>query len=233
MFFVTGDTHRDFRGVARLCEIMETSTRDTLIILGDVGINYFGDSSDTKWKKKLSALPITLFCIKGNHENYAGNITSYEVVDYCGAKAFVEPQFSNLVFAMDGEVYQFGNKKVLVIGGAYSVDKDHRIANHMAWFSDEQPSEATKRKVGRSVRVHREVDFVMSHTCPAYMIPTEAFIGGVDQSTVDTSTEEWLEEISNDLGYDKWYCGHFHINKKFGKMRFLFDKVKALDTGEY
>ena len=42
--------------------------RDLLIILGDVGINYFGDWRDQRDKDELAMIPATILCIHGNHE---------------------------------------------------------------------------------------------------------------------------------------------------------------------
>ena len=33
---------------------------------------------------------------------------------------YYEPEFPNILFAKDGEIYDFDGKKALVIGGAYS-----------------------------------------------------------------------------------------------------------------
>jgi len=63
MTVLTGDTHRDFKRVGALCDKLQTTIADTLIILGDAGINYFGGTEDTALKHVLSKLPITLFCI--------------------------------------------------------------------------------------------------------------------------------------------------------------------------
>ena len=64
MVILTGDTHRDFKRVGALCDKLNTTPADTLIILGDTGINYFGGARDFALKSELSrSLPITLFCI--------------------------------------------------------------------------------------------------------------------------------------------------------------------------
>ena len=70
------------------------------------------------------------------------------------------------------------------------------------------------------------MDVVLSHTCPKkYLkhIKGEAFLPGIDQSTVDTSTEKWLNTIENRLSYKYWYCGHFHIKRKVRKLQFVYD----------
>lgn len=62
-----------------------------------------------------------------------------------GGKAFIEKEYPNLIFAKNGELYTIGGKSVLVIGGAYSVDKDYRITYGYRWFKDEQLTETKKR----------------------------------------------------------------------------------------
>ena len=52
------------------------------------------------------------------------------------------------------------------------------------------------------------MDVVLSHTCPERYIPVEAFLSGIDESTVDNSTEEWLGSIEEKLNYVAWLCGH-------------------------
>jgi 3-oxoacid CoA-transferase subunit A len=39
---------------------------------------------------------------------------------------------------------------------------------------------------------------------------------------VDKSTEIWLDDIEDRLDYDQWYCGHYHTDKVWGKVRFVF-----------
>jgi len=227
MIFITGDTHGQFDSVKTFCERFETTKKDILIILGDVGINYYGNKRDIKLKEELSNLPITLFCIKGNHENYAGNISSYREFDYMGGKVFIEQEYPNLIFAKDGEVYNINGKKTIVIGGAYSVDKHYRLSMGYKWFSDEQPSEKTKKYVeGQLERENWEVDVVLSHTCPVSYEPIEWFLSFVDQDTVDKSTEKWLDAIEKRLTYKKWYCGHFHGEKTHNKLEFMFNTIK-------
>ena len=57
MIYVTGDTHREFSRFSRL----DLTKDDLIIVLGDVGINYYLDSSDDRVKKKLSKYPRSFF----------------------------------------------------------------------------------------------------------------------------------------------------------------------------
>ena len=213
------------------CDEQKTTKDDIIVILGDAGINYNADISDFSLKQKLNKMPISFFCIHGNHEIRPQNISSY---DYAGVPDFGtvlrEPEFPNIMFGVDGYVYNLGGHESVVIGGAYSVDKYYRLMRGAKWFADEQPSDETKRFVEKTIRnFGNSIELVLSHTCPAKYIPTEMFLSGVDQSTVDNSTEDWLGQIEESLTYKLWLCGHYHTDKSIDKMRFMFNDIICLE----
>lgn len=231
MVYVTGDMHRDFRRLVYFCFENNTSKDDIMIILGDAGINYYG-IDDNRLKRQLSTLDITLFCIHGNHERRPENIKSYKEKEFKGGTIYFEEEYPNILFAKDGEVYDFDGKSVLVIGGAYSVDKDYRIANNLGLWDDEQPSEDTKNKVLDMLDKGLGVDIVLTHTCPYKYLPYEVFLEGIDQSKVDQITEKFLDVVEDKLNYKKWYCGHFHTNKIIDKMIFMFEDARMLSIDD-
>lgn len=227
MIYITGDTHAHFERVVDFCEKMKTTKDDILIILGDAGINYYKGKKDNLLKKYLSELPITLFCIHGNHEMRPNKIETYKLVDFKGGKVWIEEEYPNLLFAKDGEIFNFENQgvtyKTIVIGGAYSVDKYYRLMRGWSWFPDEQPNKEIKDFVEKQLEDRNwEIDIVLSHTCPKYYEPTEWFLNGLDQNTVDKSTEIWLDSIFERLNFKKWYCGHYHGSKKIDGFQFMF-----------
>lgn len=57
---------------------------------------------------------------------------------------YCEPEFPNILFAKDGEIYDFDGNKAIAIGGAYSVDKEYRLIVGAHWFCDEHPSDTKK-----------------------------------------------------------------------------------------
>ena len=179
-------------------------------------------------KKVLTAVKPTMLCIHGNHEIRPASIPSYRTKQWNGGTVWVEEAFPRLLFAMDGEIFDLEGLRHLVIGGAYSVDKFYRLARGYGWWPDEQPSQEIKDKVIQTLDACGwQVDTVLSHTCPYPYEPREAFLPMIDQSTVDDSTEKWLEEIERKLKYDHWFCGHWHIDKHIDRMHFLFHSVEA------
>lgn len=229
MIYLTGDTHGDFYRVAAFCDIQNTSSDDVLIILGDAGLNYHKPVFAAHVKKQVAALPITLLCIHGNHEARPQTISTYHESPWHDGTVLVEDDYPNILFAIDGEVYDLDGKQAIVIGGAYSVDKDYRLMRGMNWFADEQPSDEIKRRVEQRIsELGNRVDIVLSHTCPYRYEPREAFLSMIDQASVDTSTEQWLDTIEGKLNYDAWFCGHWHTDKAIDKMHFMFNSVCVL-----
>lgn len=226
MIYITGDTHRDFERIESFCRRMGTSKDDIMIILGDAGINYFPGKADDNLKLILSRLPITFFCIHGNHERRPESLPGYQLVEYKGGHVYAEPEFPSLLFARDGDIFDLNGKRTLVIGGAYSVDKAYRIIHNLGWFPDEQPDEVIKKRTEDNLnRAGWCVDTVLSHTTPYKYRPIEVFLSGLDQKSVDDSTERWLDKIEDYLSYDRWFCGHFHTEKKVDKIRIMFEDI--------
>ena len=52
------------------------------------------------------------------------------------------------------------------------------------------------------------------------------FLPFVDQSKVDNSMELFLDKIEESISYDKWYCGHYHIEKEIDKIEFMYERIK-------
>lgn len=77
MIYITGDTHRDFSRIYKL----EKDTDNMLIVLEDVGINYYLNEEDKNYKEYLKKLNLKLFCVRGNHEERPENISTYKEVE--------------------------------------------------------------------------------------------------------------------------------------------------------
>ena len=227
MIYITGDKHADFREVFYFCYTNKTTLDDVLIVLGDAGINYYANENDYILKNSLVQFPITFFCIHGNHEERPENIKTYKTKKFHEGIVYYEEDYPNILFAKDGEIYNFNNKKVLVIGGAYSVDKYFRKTHGYNWYESEQPNEETKNKIKEVLKkLDNRIDIILSHTCPYKYLPREMFLDGIDQSTVDNSTEYFLDEIEESTDYNLWYCGHYHTDKEIDKIVFMFHKIE-------
>ena len=228
MIYITGDIHRDFSRIYKL----KKDSDNMLIVLGDVGINYYLNEEDKNCKEHLKKLKLKLFCVRGNHEERPEKISTYKEVEMFGGKVIIEEEYPNLIFAKDGETYNIDGKKILVIGGAYSVDKQYRLLHGYKWFKDEQLTKEEMDTILEKVK-GKHFDIVLTHTCPYKYEPREVFMQGLDQSKVDKSMEHFLDEIEENISYDKWYCGHYHTEKQVDKLEFMFGRIKIFNKDEY
>lgn len=232
MVYFTGDIHRYVNKLLRNLEYLNIphESNQIIVLLGDVGINYMLDMSDKVEKEKLQSSGRTYFCIQGNHELRPENIDSYKIKEWNGGKVYIEDDYPNLIFAKDGEVYCIDGKSYLVLGGAYSVDKYYRLMMGHRWFKDEQIALEHRPQLMSKIKQIKEVDIVLSHTCPAQWQPTDLFLDGLDQSTVDNTMEEWLSDVEKNLNYKHWLFGHFHANRKINdKATMLYGKIISIN----
>ena len=231
--YITGDTHADFSDLIEKSLRYGITRDDLLIILGDVGINFFGDNRDKCHKEMLSMVRATILCIHGNHELRP---TSPEVADLyhpiqrMGDQAYVDDAYPRIIMASEGARYHINGRDFLVIGGAYSVDKPQRLLLGYRWFPDEQLTVEEMDIIRQKVQDHgNREDIILSHTCPYNNRPIECFLPGLDESTVDNTMEHFMQEIVAAAQYNGLYCGHWHTEKQDGKIQFLFHDVILLE----
>lgn len=233
MIFVTGDCHADFRklNTKYFPDQVALTKNDYVIVCGDFG--YWDGSKQNKYEIGLVAQRnFTTLFVDGNHENYVSTeegflgLNELPVTEWHGGNIWVEQDFPKILFAEDGDRYEINDHSFFVIGGAYSVDKEYRLTVGAPWFSDEQPDDGIKKRVMDQLKKddYKE-DIILTHTCPMSMRPVDRFMAGIEQAKVDTSTEEFLESVSLITKYNKWYCGHWHVNRKTPQIEFLFEKV--------
>ena len=142
MIYITGDLHGKVERAVSDAKRIGIKQSDTFVLLGDVGVNYYGHGmGDEHRKRMLNRLGITFLCVHGNHEMRPESVGTYEAMQWNGGTVYVEPEFPNLLFAQDGSIFTIEGRKCLVLGGAYSVDKYYRIIRGAKWFADEQPSD--------------------------------------------------------------------------------------------
>lgn len=222
--YITGDPHGSSARIAVFCSERNLSKDDIIVLLGDVGANYFLDHRDLPIKETLNALGPSVLAIHGNHEARPWHMVGCATKVWNGGLVYYQKEYPNILYAKDGEIYHLEGYNCMAIGGAFSVDAQLRLLRGWRTFADEeQPSKEIKAYVEEQLRKHA-VDIIFSHTCPAKYTPIECFLPGIDQRRVDTSTEDWLDIIEESISYEAWFCGHWHTNKRIDKLHFLLDE---------
>ena len=230
-FILTGDTHGMVE--TRICNIVRNlatpecgldRSEVAVIILGDAGLNFYLNKTDEKKKKILANYGIRIYCVRGNHEERPENLKFEKIYDDdVMGEVYVDPINSEIRYFQDGEVYLIEGRRCLVIGGAYSVDKWYRLnragltedtnnPKQSGWFSDEQLTDWEMQAIAYH-QFGQEYDFVLTHTCPLSWEPRDLFLGCIDQSKVDKSMEQFLDEVRHEVKWKIWCFGHYHADR--------------------
>lgn len=216
-WLITGDTHG--RVVDRLEKIPSlfpdmVAEETAIIILGDSGINFYLNKTDNKNKNNIVNLHYRVYCVRGNHEarpeELPDILTMYDE-DVCG-EVYYQEAWPQIRYFKDGGEYTINEKSVLVIGGAYSVDKYYRLSRGIGWFANEQLTEDERSAILATAN-NKHYDIVMTHTCPLAYEPRDLFLPFVDQSTVEKDMEIWLDEVKNRVDWSLWLFGHYHCDR--------------------
>ena len=247
-WFITGDTH----GAAMLCRrlrffrIQHSNLKPEetgIIILGDAGINYHGESLggsyDAGDKKAVNKFGYQLYILRGNHEIRPSTLSTikYGFDENVQGRVYYEEEYPNIYYFKDsGGTYTINGTEVFIIPGAYSVDKNFRLATGKNWFRDEQLTEEEKENL--LIDLHAAYaawwmdggPTILSHSCPysweehiKYL-----FLDNIDQTNIDKKTEIFLDRILINMpDYKYWYFGHFHDDRDFPDIRatILYKKI--------
>lgn len=229
----TGDTHGGMATISRVGNIQrnmpECKPEETMIvILGDAGLNFWLNNTDKKYKKLLNSMGYHIYCVRGNHEQRPSLVKNMILVndEDVDNVVWMEEAFPNIRYFVDGKIYNLLGYSALVIGGAYSIDKWYRLARagyarneaetadpkKCGWFKDECLTAAEMNAIMEEVQ-GKSVDFILSHTCPISWEPTDLFLNGIDQSTVDKSMELWLDKLKDSIEWKYYLFGHYHADR--------------------
>lgn len=207
-----------------------------LIILGDVGLNFYLNSTDRKLKREVEEFGYTIFCVRGNHEMPPDRLENIQLTRRAEGEFLYEPDYPHIFYFQDGGVYNFNGRRALCIGGAYSVDKyyrleragliddmddpddkkiekmDYKLCAKAGWFKDEQLSPTIINYILERYE-GATFDFILTHTCPLTYLPTDLFLKGINQSRVDIRLELDFDEIVDCIHWRCWLFGHYHADR--------------------
>ena len=228
MLFVTGDVHGDFYRRFReevFGRQKELTREDYVCVAGDFGIwnKSKGRQEELDWLENRN---FTTLFVEGNHSNY-DILDELPVEMWHGGKVhFIRP---HIIHLMRGQVYEICGKKIFTFGGAQSHDikdgilepGDSRIhtwsrnrwkmfrVNHVSWWERELPNQEEMDEGRKNLAEHNnKVDFIITHCASS---STQALLSqgffAADKLT------DYLEIIKQTIEYEKWFFGHYHIDK--------------------
>ena len=220
MIYVTGDTHQNIN-IKKLTidffpEQKFMTKNDYVIICGDFGCVWNGSNSDKYWQRWFDNKNFTTLFVDGNHENF-NLIKQYPISEWNGGKVqFITP---SIIHLMRGEIYNIDGYSFFAMGGASSHDIEFRTEN-ISWWKDELPNDQEYENAFRNLEKHNnKVDFIISHCC------SDNVQNMMNSNYVHDKLTNFFRIIDETVEFKKWFFGHYHIDKDFGKYRCLFEDV--------
>ena len=245
-WLVHGDCHGTFSWMNFLFDNYKPE-ETAIIILGDAGFNFYLNSTDDKLKAEVNAYGYRFYCVRGNHEARPRDINSmrFKYDPEIDGMIWMEEKYPNIRYFQDYQIYTINGYTCGVIGGAYSVDKWYRLARFgisnktdwgynnpkkTGWFPNEQLTEKEMQECF-SLFKDWEFDFIFSHTCPYSWRPVDMFLSGIDQSSVDSSMELWMDKLKDTLKWKYWLFGHYHADRvERPHVEMLYHDTESLDN---
>ena len=218
--YVRGDVHGNFDWLKTFCEHENTNLDDVLILAGDSGLLFYGKehTREKLLKQICNQCPITLLVVRGNHDNRPTNEgMELRYNELVGGDCYWEDEYPNILYAQDGGRYYMCYRSFLTIGGAYSVDKFYRLRQHWTWYPDEELTSEEMHTILTQINGD-EFDYIITHTAPLEMEPTWLFMSSIDQTTVSTRMEKFLQRIKNCVNYAAWFWGHYHDDHEWPRL---------------
>lgn len=221
--FLKGDIHGNLFEIIDFINRFNLGKNDNIIILGDCGIAWRKDRKDLDQNIKLwneCGNGVKLYFIDGNHENF-NILNSLPIENNMGKIA------NNIYHLRRGQVYEFENKKILVCGGADSIDKYRRIEN-FTWWKEETISQETIDDIPAG-----HYDYVLTHCCPRSVFEKNKIylstLQFLDENKINHSSEDMLEQLKSKITFDHWFFAHYHINRNLDeKFTCLFEDFREV-----
>jgi hypothetical protein len=122
-----------------------------------------------------------------------------------------------------GNIYTIEDKTFFTMGGALSIDKHLRIENVTWWKEEEISYNDIENGLDNLEKVNYEVDYVLTHTAPQFLI----------ESIYKYTPHKDPTSKTLNLFYDRikfkhnWMFGHLHIDTSYMDNRFisLYERV--------
>lgn len=247
--YVTGDVHGNAKDMKE--RIKGMNSNDTLIVLGDFGAEY-GTYIQGSLKKACKKTEGKILVLRGNHDNryWRDHVKSesgkfitddgWHLENIYFGETLVQDKYPNIHYVLDcGGLYKVENYNILMVPGAYSVDKAYRLVKGLPYEPEELLTFDERNNLMNLAEVNKDIiDFVCGHTAPlkieSYI--RYLFLDFINQNSVNKTMESWLDNlmyiIEDGKKFKNYFFGHYHDEKECGQnYTMLYNSV--IDLKDY
>ena len=208
-YAIIADIHGNLEALQAVLKDAKEQGVDKYVCLGDI-VGYGADPKECLRIVREMQIP----CVKGNHEARPSDVKDMKLVydENVDGEVWMQDSFPTIRYFKEFGIYTIGGYKCLIVGGAYSVDKWHRLMYDWPWFPNEQLTTEEMQECMKMAQ-GQYFDFVFTHTCPIDWAPIDLFINNVSQSKIDRTMEIWMSELKESIQFGVWCFGHYHQDR--------------------
>lgn len=215
---IFGDWHGDTAWAARAMTAAAEEGIITFIHVGDHGIHWPApphlyepmldgpippaDEYTLANIETAARLGLQGIIVDGNHDNH--NALRALPVDDEGFGVISE----NLRYATRGSRLMLGGKRFGFLGGAFSIDYQHRTQDFSVWIDKEQVSAADVQQLG-----HDPLDVLVTHDIPHGTAVHKMFQLPDRLERLSEVTQKHIAQAVHNTGPQLLFCGHWHQRK--------------------
>jgi len=186
---------------------------------------------------ELARRPFPILCVIGNHEPILGIDNLPEIDIGIGETVYQIRNNPLVAYLKRGKAYAIDGFKILVLGGALSIDKGYRTPN-ITWWEREYWSQKEKQDVFNLLKTENVFDCVISHTGPNRINKMLFQYPKFSPKLIQDEVAFLNDQIDAQIQYHDWWCGHWHqdvyhydinANKRY---QYLYRTTKILDRVE-
>lgn len=213
--YSVGDIHGDFLTFAddlvNSCKVKNCC----VIVCGDIGLGFFSNERMAEFFEKMEQMfalkNIYVIFFRGNHDDPDWFI-------------YKEDEFTNnyphVIIAEDFTIVEHNNKvfpyKILLWGGAISIDRNYRYPGTTYWRNEEVVP------LSPEFEEDKQINCVCSHSAPAFCLPINSSnlqnFFKIDSTLKEDLTKEreilengaYMLKAANKSTLNLWLYGHYH-----------------------
>jgi len=245
LIYITGDCHGDWSKLmyGTTPFLKSLTSDDYIIVCGDFGL-WHDNPSEQWWFKVLTRKPYNILFVDGNHENYDRLNNEFETVEYHNGMAHkiadnIYHLMRGYMFNINGKkIFAFGGASSHDISDGIldpnDYDTDRGLRDKVAllksenkylfrikgisWWEQELPTESEMEFGLQTLKRYGDkADIIISHCAPQSIASaiSKQIWNTPELEYAPDSLTEFFDRLKDDIEFDDWYFGHYHIDSDF------------------
>lgn len=218
---VAGDWHGDFSWASHCLRVAKEDQIDTIIQVGDFG--YWEHTNDGKYfldrlSDNAKLRGVNIVWLDGNHENHTMLRATYADAEK-SQEGFWKIR-DNIWYSPRANVWDWWGKRLMTLGGAYSIDKAVRTFGVSYWTEEEITPEEEALAISRG-----KVDYLFTHDAPT-TYPAPLWKADLNSE----AQRQAVSRVADAVRPSRWFHGHYHNYTNYSYPQYdAFCMVTGLD----